>query len=64
MNSLISTVPPNDQMVLDPSNSSKIRKQSISLPIINKLIYLSATSVYGDGIVNEKTKPDPKIKEV
>jgi dTDP-4-dehydrorhamnose reductase len=28
----------------------------------NKLIYLSATSVYGDGEVNEKTKPDPKSK--
>ena len=55
---IISTVPPNDQG-MDPIIAKYGKSISLNK---NKLIYLSATSVYGDGEVNEKTKPDPKSK--
>ena len=55
---VISTVPYNEEG-LDPV-LKKYRK-SISL---NKktIIYYSATSVYGSGIVDERSKPSPKYK--
>ena len=53
---IISTVPPNEEG-LDPviQNYGK----SIALNK-NKIIYFSATSVYGEGETDEETKPDPK----
>ena len=53
---LISTVPPNKDGT-DPV--VKKYKEAISLNN-KKIIYISATSVYGGGIVNETTKPNPK----
>ncbi len=53
---IISTVPPNEEG-LDPV----IQKYGKSIESNkNKIIYFSATSVYGDGEINEETKPDPK----
>ncbi len=53
---IISTVPPNE-LGLDPIIQNY--KKSIALNK-KKIIYFSATSVYGVGNIDEKTKPDPK----
>ena len=53
---IISTVPPNEEG-LDPV-IQKYRKSIASNK--NKIIYFSATSVYGEGETDEETKPDPK----
>ena len=53
---IISTVPPNENG-LDPI--IKEYKKSISLND-SKIIYFSATSVYGSGIIDEETKPEPQ----
>ena len=53
---LISTVPPNKDGT-DPV--VKKYKEAISLNN-KKIIYISATSVYGGGIVNETTRPNPQ----
>ncbi len=53
---IISTVPPNEQG-LDPVIQNY--KKSLALNK-NKIIYFSATSVYGEGNIDEETKPDPK----
>ncbi len=55
---IVSTVPFNEEG-LDPV-LKKYRK-SISLNK-NSIIYYSATSVYGSGIVDESSKPSPKYK--
>ena len=55
---VISTVPFNEEG-LDPV--LKKYRRSISLNE-NIIIYYSATSVYGDGIVDENSKPSPKYK--
>ena len=55
---IISTVPFNEEG-LDPV-LKKYRK-SISLNK-NMIIYYSATSVYGSGIIDESSKPAPKFK--
>ena len=55
---VISTVPFNEEG-LDPV--LKKYRRSISLNK-NIIIYYSATSVYGDGIVDESSKPSPKYK--
>ena len=53
---IISTVPPNEEG-FDPI----IQKYGKSIAMNNqKIIYFSATSVYGDGEIDEETKPDPK----
>jgi len=53
---IISTVPPNeeglDPVIQDYGKSIASNK--------NKIIYFSATSVYGEGETDEETKPDPK----
>ena len=57
-NHIISTIPPdgdgNDPVIVKYGNSIASNK--------NHMIYLSATSVYGNGEVNEETIPDPKSK--
>ncbi len=53
---IISTVPPNEEG-LDPI-IQKYRKSIASNK--NKIIYFSATSVYGEGEIDEETNPDPK----
>ena len=57
-NHIVSTIPPDrndkDPVILKYGKSIASNKSNI--------IYLSATSVYGDGEVNEQTKPDPKNK--
>jgi len=53
---LISTVPPNEKG-FDPIVHEY--KKSIAANK-NKIIYFSATSVYGAGEIDEETKPDPK----
>ena len=55
---IISTVPFNEEG-FDPV--LKKYKKSISLNE-NNIIYYSATSVYGSGIVDESSKPSPKYK--
>ena len=55
---VISTVPFNEEG-FDPV--LKKYKKSISLNE-NNIIYYSATSVYGSGIVDESSKPSPKYK--
>ena len=55
---VVSTVPFNEES-LDPV--LKKYRRSISLNK-NIIIYYSATSVYGDGIVDENSKPSPKYK--
>ena len=55
---VVSTVPFNEEG-LDPV--LKKYRRSISLNK-NIIIYYSATSVYGDGIVDENSKPSPKYK--
>ena len=53
---IISTVPPNEEG-FDPI----IQKYGKSIASNkHKIIYFSATSVYGDGEIDEETKPDPK----
>ena len=53
---IISTVPPNENG-LDPI----IKKYQKSISVNNsKIIYFSATSVYGSGIIDEETKPAPQ----
>ena len=54
---LISTIPPNEQQedfVLRNINSHALTKAK-------KIIYISSTSVYQEGDVNENTKANPKI---
>ena len=53
---IISTVPPNEEG-FDPI-IEKYKKSIASNK--NKIIYFSATSVYGEGEIDEETKPDPK----
>ncbi len=55
---VVSTVPFNEEG-FDPV--LKKYKKSISLNE-NNIIYYSATSVYGNGIVDESSKPSPKYK--
>ena len=55
---VVSTVPFNEEG-FDPV--LKKYKKSISLNE-NNIIYYSATSVYGSGIVDERSKPSPKYK--
>ncbi len=55
---IVSTVPFNEEG-FDPV--LKKYKKSISLNE-NNIIYYSATSVYGSGIVDESSKPSPKYK--
>ena len=53
---IISTVPPNEEG-LDPI----IQKYGEAIACNkHKIIYFSATSVYGEGEIDEETKPDPK----
>ena len=53
---IVSTVPPNEKG-LDPI----IEKYKKSLFLNNsKLIYFSSTSVYGSGIIDEGTRPEPQ----
>ena len=55
---IISTVPPNEKG-LDPV----IQKYGKSIALNkHKIIYFSATSVYGEGEIDENTYPDPKHK--
>lgn len=53
---IISTVPPNENGI-DPIIEKY--KKPISLND-SKIIYFSATSVYGSGIIDEETKPKPQ----
>ena len=53
---IISTVPPNEEG-LDPVIQNYGKSIASNK---NKIIYFSATSVYGDGEIEEETKPDPK----
>ena len=57
-NHIISTIPPdydgNDPVIVKYGKSIALNKSNI--------IYLSATSVYGNGEVDEQTQPDPKSK--
>ena len=53
---IISTVPPNE-MGLDPVIQDYGKSIASNK---NKIIYFSATSVYGEGETDEETKPDPK----
>ena len=55
---VVSTVPFNEEG-LDPVLKKYRRSSSLNENII---IYYSATSVYGDGIVDENSKPSPKYK--
>ena len=53
---IISTVPPNEEG-FDPI----IQKYGEAIACNkHKIIYFSATSVYGEGEIDEETKPDPK----
>ena len=53
---IISTVPPNEEG-FDPI----IQKYGKAIACNkHKIIYFSATSVYGEGKIDEETKPDPK----
>jgi dTDP-4-dehydrorhamnose reductase len=55
---IISTIPPNEN-----GHDPVIVKYGKSIASnTNHVIYLSATSVYGNGEVNEQTKPNPKSK--
>ena len=53
---IISTVPPNEEG-LDPVIQNYGKSIASNK---NKIIYFSATSVYGEGEIEEETKPDPK----
>ena len=55
---IISTVPPNEEG-LDPVIQNYGKSIASNK---NKIIYFSATSVYGEGETDEETKPDPKHK--
>ena len=55
---IISTVPPNEEG-LDPVIQNYGKSITSNK---NKIIYFSATSVYGEGETDEETKPDPKHK--
>ena len=55
---IISTVPPNEKG-LDPVIQNYGKSIASNKNII---IYFSATSVYGEGEIDEDTKPDPKHK--
>ncbi len=53
---IISTVPPNQEGI-DPVIQNYGKSIASNK---NKIIYFSATSVYGEGEIDEETKPDPK----
>ena len=55
---IISTVPPNEEG-LDPVIQNYEKSIASNK---NKIIYFSATSVYGEGNTDEASKPDPKHK--